>query len=374
MGYTHINNDQEFVTKYNGMQVTQATINHRNQLRHGMDSFTGFTWRGVDAWDNFGAFIVNNKNSLKFYNGATWSNNYTKSQFESSSTQLTGLTFSTQKIDFTIGVYWFNEEQYRQLIYWLNPYEINTLTFDFEPRYYYQVKLASVAEGTRYVIGKETRQGKVIYEYYTEMKLSFEVQGPNCAYAKIPYQFDNINIDDGIVHQFNSTDDNKPSDLSYPINVLFNFNLDKIAKDIKSSNSILNLNFEVSYKGTKYTLISLGLKNLPYGERNEETYQLSIRYDSEAGILFLDMGDSRYFLLNTLTTLSSGKKIVDYLSVKKYSNPGIFEDYTFDQNQVFFETKAYLTANNTSDNSIILSSSNDYYNVSINARARTNLI
>ena len=52
--------------------------------------------------------------------------------FESAAGQLTGVTFSQQKIDFTIGVYWISEDHYRQLIYWLHPYAVDTLTFDFE--------------------------------------------------------------------------------------------------------------------------------------------------------------------------------------------------------------------------------------------------
>ena len=37
------------------------------------------------------------------------------------------------------------------MIYWLHPYEINTLTFGFEPNYYYQVKL-------RWMMGMKFRE------------------------------------------------------------------------------------------------------------------------------------------------------------------------------------------------------------------------
>ena len=97
--------------------LSSITKAKRDQLRQAMDNFTSFTWCGVDAFETFGAFIINNKNSLKFYNGPSYSNEYTKPQFESAAGQLTGVTFQTQKIDFTIGVYWISEDHYRHLIH-----------------------------------------------------------------------------------------------------------------------------------------------------------------------------------------------------------------------------------------------------------------
>ena len=55
---------------------------------------------------NFGAFIINEKKgSLKFYNGPSFKNNYSKPQFQDGYTNLTGVTFETQTISFTIGIY-----------------------------------------------------------------------------------------------------------------------------------------------------------------------------------------------------------------------------------------------------------------------------
>ena len=54
----------------------------------------------------FGAFIINEKKgSLKMYNGASFSNNYTKQQYQDGYTNLSGVSFNTQQITFTIGVY-----------------------------------------------------------------------------------------------------------------------------------------------------------------------------------------------------------------------------------------------------------------------------
>lgn len=86
-------------------------------------------------WAEYHAFIINeSKGSLKFYNGPSFSNEYTKPQFESGSPRFTGATFSTQQISFTIGVYAVTEELYRQLIYILHPYEISDLIFAFDTK------------------------------------------------------------------------------------------------------------------------------------------------------------------------------------------------------------------------------------------------
>lgn len=194
---------------WNNIVLSSETVAHRKQLKQGMDDFASFNWRGVDAFDVFGAFIINNKNTLKFYNGPTFSNEYTKPQFESAAGQLVGVSFGIQKIDFTIGVYWISEEDYRKLIDWLNPYEINTLTFGFEPEYYYLVKLASIGDAIRYIVGSETIEKTVngttilekVYQYYTEIKLTFEVQGDPCAYRKIAYEWEGTSeTDNNFLH------------------------------------------------------------------------------------------------------------------------------------------------------------------------------
>lgn len=174
---------------WNHIVLSPTTVTKRNQLKSGIDDFTSFTWRGVDAFDVFGAFIINNKNTLKFYNGPSFSNEYTKPQFESAAGQLVGVSFNVQKIDFTIGVYWINEDDYRKLIDWLDPYEISDLTFGFEPNYYYLVKLASIGDSTRHIVGIEGSGDNKQYMYYTELKLTFEIQGEPCAYRNIAYEF-----------------------------------------------------------------------------------------------------------------------------------------------------------------------------------------
>ena len=97
-----------------------------------LDNYAKFYWDD-EPMTSYHAFIINEKKgSLKFYNGPSFSNNYTKPQFESASTRLSGVTFNTQQITFTIAVYAVTIEEYRQLIYKLHPYTIANLMFGFD--------------------------------------------------------------------------------------------------------------------------------------------------------------------------------------------------------------------------------------------------
>ena len=119
---------------------------------------------------------------------------------------LTGIKFNTQKISFTVGVYWISEEHYRRLIYWLNPYSIGALVFDFEPMWHYNVKLSGMKDSMRKVIGYENSYKEfnpdgdpiTIYKdkpmYYTELTLDFELQGAPQAKYNIPYDFVDNNV------------------------------------------------------------------------------------------------------------------------------------------------------------------------------------
>ena len=165
-------------------QINNSTSARREALANRLDKFCTFSWNGVDAWEQFGCFIINEKNSLKFYNGPSFSNSYTSPMFTDEAGALTGLKFSTQSISFTVGVYWITEEEYRKFIHWLNPYAVGALAFSFEPYWTYNVKLSGMKDSTRYPIGKD-ENGKDTY--YTEMSLTFEIQGQPCAIRSTPY-------------------------------------------------------------------------------------------------------------------------------------------------------------------------------------------
>lgn len=96
----------ETVKFYNRITTSQVTKTRRQQIKSLQDEFMTFSWRGYDAFENFGAFIINeSKGSLKFYNGPSFSNEYTKPQFQSNGGLLQGVNFNKQNISFSIGVY-----------------------------------------------------------------------------------------------------------------------------------------------------------------------------------------------------------------------------------------------------------------------------
>lgn len=210
--------------------LTSETESKRAALEARLDQYCRFHWRNTDAFKKFGAFIIN-KNDLKFYNGATYTNNYTKPQFESAAGTLTGVTFSTAKITFSIGVYWFSEEQYRKLIYWLHPYEISNLAFDYDPLHVYLVKLASIGDSnTRTVVGYETVNGRSEPRYYTELKLTFDIQGESCAYNSehyIPEQEEVIQNNQSLIFDTHLKTNSKTplSDLSTTLTSFITLNL-----------------------------------------------------------------------------------------------------------------------------------------------------
>lgn len=210
--------------------LTSETESKRAALEARLDQYCRFHWRNTDAFKEFGAFIIN-KNDLKFYNGATYTNNYTKPQFESAAGTLTGVTFSTAKITFSIGVYWFSEEQYRKLIYWLHPYEISNLAFDYDPLHVYLVKLASIGDSnTRTVVGYETVNGRSEPRYYTELKLTFDIQGESCAYNSehyIPEQEEVIQNNQSLIFDTHLKTNSKTplSDLSTTLTSFITLNL-----------------------------------------------------------------------------------------------------------------------------------------------------
>lgn len=131
-------------------RLSTTTVQKRSLLKSLQDDFTTFSWGGYDAFENFGAFIINDKNgSLKFYNGPGFSNEYVKPQFDTTGGFLQGVTFNKQQISFTIGVYWISIEDYRKMLHWLSPLKTDYLQFGFDKHYRYDVKLAKIADSTR---------------------------------------------------------------------------------------------------------------------------------------------------------------------------------------------------------------------------------
>ena len=363
-------NEQEQLKSWNNIRLSPTTVSKRKQLRSIMDDFTSFTWRGVDAFDMFGAFIIN-KNSLRFYNGPSFSNEYTKPQFESAAGQLVGVTFQIQKIAFTIGVYWISEEDYRKMIDWLNPYEINTLTFGFEPNYYYLVKVASIGDATRYPVGYD--EGR--HMYYTEIPLTFEIQGYPCAYRNIGYEFngalDSSSTESKWIYNYilKDVDDNKfQSDLAMPFKYKMHLNLQPKTGTTASAIGRLSIECDAFYENAlDRHLFNIDFVNLTYNG-DLDGYYLDLVYDSATGLLYWDRGGSKLFLLSRLSTGCTGSRIVDSLYGTSYKVLGTFDEWSFDLSK--WKLKITITTNTDLKlENPNISTATNYY---IEMRARTN--
>ena len=169
------------------------TEQKRKELKRILDSFSTFQLGGTqDMFDKYGIFIIDSGNSgLKFYNGPSFSNEYSSPQFNKNRGSLLGVNFNGLNITFVCGVYWFSIEEYSKLLEELNPLKTTYLVFDFNKDYRYNVKLAKCDNSTRYVIGyeKNLESNKEEPRYYTELSLSFDIQGDACAIGTHPYEF-----------------------------------------------------------------------------------------------------------------------------------------------------------------------------------------
>ena len=159
----------------------------RARLKAQLDDFATFQWRGHNMFDDFGCFIINDKNgSLKFYNGPGFTNQYAKAQFSSANNALLGIEFKQQTIPMKVGLYWFTMEEYQEFLYCIDPYQINYITFDFDKKYGYLVKSGKIADSTKYIVGTDSNGTK---RYYTELDLTWEVLGDACARSNLAYEY-----------------------------------------------------------------------------------------------------------------------------------------------------------------------------------------
>lgn len=178
----------------------------RQALLGTLDNFATFKWRGVDMFDEFGAFIVNDSDNLKFYNGGSFSNSYASTTFQSRRGELDGVSFTGQEISFTVGVYWFTEDDWRRFLHFMNPYEMSDLSFGFDNQYRYFVKLSSnIGDSDRHLLGyqrQKTKKAEMIEKqggtsketenvpaWYTEFTLKFDVLEESVAMAQNSYTF-----------------------------------------------------------------------------------------------------------------------------------------------------------------------------------------
>ena len=368
--------------------ISEKTKQKRQQIKSLQDEFMTFSWGGYDAFENFGAFIINDKNgSLKFYNGPGFSNEYSKPQFDNSGGDLQGVNFNKQTISFTIGVYWINIKQYRLMLNWLNPLDVDYLIFGFNPDYRYNVKLSKLGDSTKWIVGKEDGEPM----YYTEIPLTFEVQGTPCAKGVNSYEFinwDYINSEtaeekdkrNNLLTSLSnySSNDFIESDLPTPLDISLSFILQDTFEDKstgksnngstsepnngstsepesnKGKNYIYHVELNAELQNNEITnetpsdsyesllLFSAEFQNLtimPITTQNTETssqsiltkpLSLNIRYNSEVGLLFLTYGNSNEKILSLLNLNDTGEKIINNYTVNKFSLPGRFAYPDFD--------------------------------------------
>ena len=311
-----------------------------------LDNYAKFYWDD-EPMTNYHAFIINEKKgSLKFYNGPSFSNNYTKPQFESASTRFSGVTFNTQQITFTIAVYAVTIEEYRQLIYKLHPYTIANLMFCFDDKWRYIVKLAKREDSTRYIVGKNSNDKDL---YYTELKLTFEIQGDAVAHSVTELDYTVDTQDTSKVITFKKNGVLSKTDLETPF--LLTFNVSQFTNSLSTVHAIIQ-------SENKHTL---DLFNISFTNLNNEESCL-LEYNSQTGDLCLLVGNDRK-IITLLTTYTSGKRIISSITTNKTMLPGSFDGYTWESIKIIIY---YHNCN------VNLNNAPEGYG--INCYARTNLI
>lgn len=181
------------------------------------------------------------------------------------------------------------------------------------------------------------------------------------------------------------------SDLPTPIEANFSLSLQT------ESFLYLTLNFEAQYL-TEYidhdvqkkSILPVTLFNVEFAKITERytkigrtgedrILNLDLKYDSEAGLLFLAFGDSKYKLLTLQNTADTGEKIISAMQVNKFRLPGRFDNPYIKYNNIRFLLRLSGTQYGES-NTIIAAQvpttffENNISNSNIIVSARTNLI
>lgn len=379
------------------------TKQKRDQLKKMLDQFSTFTWNGLEGFQNFGAFIINeNREGLKFYNGPSFSNEYTSPQFAKNK-EFIGVNFEQQKISFKIGVYWISIEDYRRFLDWLNPYVIGNLSFTFNSQWYYLAKLTGREDSTRYILGYEGDDPR----YYSELTLNFEIQGEPCLYSHPEFiwiQEDDTSGENNAttitnIYKIDTETGFTPKDSDLPVDLTINLCMYAVGQVTEQENQKVNptgsLEVIIKYsdiyidqegKSQKIEkenqLFNLQLKNLTITDKNNipedpnDPYAINIEYSSKDGLLYLAFGGEKYKLLNLLTTTTSGKEMVESLSVNKLQLPGKFinKDIKYENFTIKLILDGLVLIDNYSHNEKDSYTADDTMNIQIHSRARTNII
>ena len=200
----------------------------------------------------------------------------------------------------------------------------------------YIAKLSKIDDSTRYILGKDS-DGE--YRYYTEIKLSFEIQGDACLNYINNYNFayDSSNQ----TFSFNTTEDFIESDLNTPLE--FECKLQPV-EEIDDPNFSIMLTAKIPQKienNTVKTWHSYKLFEGVFSNLSFDTfggYPLNLRYLSDSGLLLIKTGNGEDQLVTLQSTTASGKHLIERLEVNKFKLPGVLEsgisEYCF-QNIIF---------------------------------------
>lgn len=251
--YTNTHSDIQW---YPGVDVTNYAWSKRLAVKRQMDEFCTFMFGGCDAWENFGAFIITSKRGdLQFYNGPSYTNQYSTPQFSNAVGNLLGVNFKQQTISFKVGLYYFTTADYQLFLDYLSPYKIDYLSFGFAEKWSYLVKPTSIQNSPRYVLDRISTEDGEQYYYYTEFTLNFEVQGTPCAQYIDAYQWTS-NISNQIV-TYTCDSSNRPTasllDTPFEINIPLYLN---------DSNPSIQATFSYENTGLSYRLFDIHFEDL----------------------------------------------------------------------------------------------------------------
>ena len=325
-----------------------------------LDNYAKFYWRGEDMWEKYSAFIENDGSALKFVNGPSFSNQYSSPQYDHSSGNLTGVKFSRMKTSFKICVYGVTAEEYRSLIDALGPYEVDYLSFAYDDKLAYLAKTTDLKEAVKYVVGVNSDGADL---YMAELNLTFEVQGEQCAIAQRQYIWRPVRVAPAEITSGDATDTYclssitispemlEKSELSFGVVGELTFKVNQIGNAgyiqlFISDKTPADWVLEGNDIGTYFTdgsaaaqlfqvELSSQTNNWQVSENSntllQEDYELTIKYDSASGLVFMKYDDLDYKILNLLTTNTYGDYMLqNEVSQKvKISKGQLVEDVYF---------------------------------------------
>ena len=286
-----------------------------------LDEYNYFSWNNKNSKD-LKMFIISGdqgSNGVNFYNGPSFSNEYSKPQFEKANSNFLGVSFQTQKIKFKVGMFDFTIDEYRKARHWLDEYVISKLVFGFDTKWGYLVKLANIQDSQRYNVGM--RNGEETY--YTEFDLEFDIQGEPCALYNMAYEFvANKNESTGDQYTFTiKTEDNKGELLKDYQDSLIEtpFVCNIGLSNEKNIDKDMIINLRAVYNNESKTLFNVSLTNM------STNANMNLRYDSESGIIYFQFGDSSKKVLSLMSSNVNGKRILNSINVAKFKLPGLLE-------------------------------------------------